>query len=324
MSESRQAELRQDEELARAHASLSYLVFEVSDLAAWDALLTRTIGLARGEDAPDGALTYRLDEQRARIFLKEGDADDLIAIGLELRDEESLSTLLARLELANVPSRDLAQEERFVKLRTEIIEPGGLPIELVVGPETMSAPELPLVPGGFKTGELGLGHIALRARSLKASQQFFERLLGFGLSDRIECELRGGYQVDIAFLHVNRRHHTVALGERLPKRIDHFMLETQTLEDLGSLYDRVFDHGVHVVKTLGQHPNDRMLSFYALTPSGIQFEIGHGGVVLEEGRAEPSVYREVSVFGHRSPRTYRDVHRSKAPQKHIQRREFHD
>lgn len=287
---------------------LAYLSFEVSDLAAWDRLLVETIGLERGKDAPDGALTYRLDENAARFFLKEGRADDLVALGFEVASDEALSRLLARLELANVRSKVLPGAPRFAETRMEILEPGGLPIELIAGADRLDPPKLPLVPGGFKTGDFGLGHIALRARSLEESRRFFEELLGFGLSDRIECELLGGYHVDIAFLHANRRHHTVALGEGLPKAIDHFMLETRTLEDLGRIYDRAFDHGVRVTKTLGQHPNDRMLGFYALTPSGIQFEIGHGGVEIDERRWEPSLYHEVSIFGHRSPRSYRDVH----------------
>ena len=36
------------------------------------------------------------------------------------------------------------------------------------------------------------------------------------------------------------------------------------------------------MQTLGRHPNDRMFSFYAKTPSGFQFEFGWGGREVDD------------------------------------------
>ena len=74
---------------SRVH-SLGYFLFEVSDLDAWDHFLTKVIGAERGEAHGEELVPYRTDERAARILLKSGPADDLIALGFEVLNEEAL------------------------------------------------------------------------------------------------------------------------------------------------------------------------------------------------------------------------------------------
>lgn len=291
---------------------LGYLVFEVRDLEAWDDLLVETIGATRGEIGADGARTYRFDEKRARLFLVPGEADDLVAMGFEARDTAAIDRVIARARAAGIDVAIGTAEEsadRFASALVRLREPAGLDLEIVAGLAITPAPlDTSRCEHGFVTGEQGLGHVALRAEDLKASRAFFEEVLGFRLTDRIQCELRGGFQVDVTFLHVNPRHHTVALGQGLPKRIDHFMVQTRALDDLGRIYDRCFDRGVRVTRTLGRHPNDRMLGFYAKTPSGFQFECGYGGVEVDDATWVPVTYDRISLWGHRPPSSNVNLH----------------
>ena len=64
--------------------SLGYFLFEVSDLDAWDHFLTQVIGVERGEALGEGLVPYRTDDRAARILLRRGPADDLIALGFEV------------------------------------------------------------------------------------------------------------------------------------------------------------------------------------------------------------------------------------------------
>ena len=50
------------------------------------------------------------------------------------------------------------------------------------------------------------------------------------------------------------------------------------MDDVGLAFDRALRGGVRITQTLGRHPNDRMFSFYAKTPSGFHFELGWGAV----------------------------------------------
>jgi 2,3-dihydroxybiphenyl 1,2-dioxygenase len=291
---------------------LAYLVFEVKDLDAWHDLLVEALGMTPGTRTVDGALGFRADEKEARVLVRAGDADDLVAMAFEVADEGAMRRVAARAREAGHRVEEGpagAARTRHARGLVRITEPSGLTIEIVHGLATASAPlDTTRCEHGFVTGDQGLGHVALRADDVDESRRFFEQVLGFRLTDRIRCELRGGYQVDVTFLHVNARHHTVALGSGLPKHLDHFMLQTRALDDLGRIYDRCFDRGVRVTKTLGRHPNDRMIGFYGRTPSGFQFECGYGGVEVDAASWTPATYDRISVWGHRPPGSNANVH----------------
>lgn len=285
--------------------SLGYFLFEVSDLDAWDHFLTRVIGLERGEALRRELVPYRMDERAARILLRRGAADDLVALGFEVPSEQALREVAARARAAGHPVEPAGAKEaeaRGVAGFVRTFEPGGVAIELFHGPVLADSPfGRHVVAAGFVTGEQGVGHLALRANDIAATQSYFEQVLRFTLSDHIRCTLPGDFQVDITFLHVNPRHHTVALGAGLPKHLHHFMLQMGSLDDVGAALDRAFASQVRIVQGLGRHPNDRMVSFYCVTPSGFECEVGWGGRTVDDATWEPATYDRISEWGHQSP-----------------------
>ncbi len=58
--------------------------------------------------------------------------------------------------------------------------------------------------------------------------------------------------------------------------------------------------GIPIASTLGRHTNDRMTSFYAVTPSGFQIEYGRGGVKIDDTTWDVRTY-DASTWGHRTP-----------------------
>jgi hypothetical protein len=79
------------------------------------------------------------------------------------------------------------------------------------------------------------------------------------------------------------------------------MLEARSIDDVGLAFDRTLRSGAKIIQTLGRHPNDRMFSFYAKTPSGFQFEFGWGGRIVDDSVWEPTTYDCISEWGHRRP-----------------------
>ena len=74
------------------------------------------------------------------------------------------------------------------------------------------------------------------------------------------------------------------------------------MDEVGLAFDRAVKAGVPIMQTIGRHPNDRMLSFYAKTPSGFQFEFGWGGREVDDATwQEGSVYDRISDWGHHPP-----------------------
>ena len=283
---------------------LGYLAFQVKDLGAWERFGADVLGLDVVGRRPDGGFALRMDGRAQRIQVEPGEADDLATVGLEVESPETLEALGEALRGAGV-SVEAGSEQQTAERRVERLlrlrDPAGNPVELFVGAARAAEPfRSKLVPEGFVAEEQGLGHIVLSAENHAESERFYAGLLGFRLSDHIRCEFHG-FAVDLAFFHVNRRHHSVAFGSRQKKRLHHFMLEVRSLDDVGLCFDRTLGAGLPIMQTLGRHPNDRMFSFYAKTPSGFQFEYGWGGREVDDATWKPTSYDRVSEWGHHPP-----------------------
>ena len=130
--------------------------------------------------------------------------------------------------------------------------------------------------------------------------RFAEDGLGMVLSDYVELGT-GEHLFRANFYHCNARHHTLALGflqaPLSPAKLHHLMLETVSTDNVGAAFDRAVAAGVPIPSGLGKHPNDRMFSFYSVTPAGFQVEFGTGGAMIDD--SWPVVrYDRVSAWGH--------------------------
>jgi extradiol dioxygenase len=280
-------------------ATLGYLGLEVSDLAAWRRFARDLLGLEIGAPRPDGALPLRMDDHAHRFLLHEGPADDVAYIGWELPDRAALDALAGRLERARVPVRAGTAAERAARGVEAMLwfeDPNGIRIELFQGPAIASEPfASDRIPSGFRTGDQGMGHVLVNARSSAETERFYREVLGFALTDYVESD-----RLCAVFLHVNPRHHSLAFAELpLPKRLHHVMLEVGSIDDVGMAFDRCQELGVPLQRTIGRHQNDRMVSFYGYTPSGFCFEIGWGGREVDDRNWEVRVYPGASDWGHR-------------------------
>lgn len=282
---------------------LGYLVFNVRRPDRWTDFCRSMLGLPEPAVNRDGSLGYQIDDTMQRLVVETGQADDLAAIGLECTDE-ALDDLVARLQTAGAEvdtgPRDLRERRRVTRLH-RVADPAGNWIELHTEPETAAQRFTSgLMPGGFRTGDLGLGHAVLVSRNFEAMERFYVDLLGFGVSERLAAKV-GPIRVRGTFLHCNRRHHSLALFDLpLRKRLHHFMLQANDLADVGVAFERAGRGKVPLSLGLGQHPDpDGTFSFYGQTPSGFDFEIGAGGKEIE-----PAGWREMetgitSVWGHK-------------------------
>ena len=287
-------------------SQLGYLVFEVADVARFEHFATEVLGLAVGERTADGGFTLRMDGHRQRFFVRPGPLDDVAAVGWEVDAQETLDALEAGLTQAGVPTTRASEQacaERGVRRMLCLNDPHGLPLELYADPRPADAPFVSsVVPAGFCADALGLGHVVVAAADRVASMAFYRDLLGFVHSDDVVTETYG-FKVHISFMHCNPRHHSLAVGPALGKRIHHFMVEARDLDAVGLAYDRALKNGIRITQMLGRHPNDRMLSFYALTPAGFSFEFGWGGLqIADEAHWQPVVYDRISDWGHHPPR----------------------
>lgn len=287
-----------------AAMNLAYLVFSVRKPQRWMQFCDTMLGLPAPVSNSDGSFGYRLDAASQRLILTEGRADDLAALGLECADDNALDAVLERLRAAGqapLAAGAAAAAARRVRRLYLLDDPEGNRVELCAGLERAVAPfRSPAFPGGFRTGELGLGHAVLVSHDLAAMERFYVDALGFGVSERLATRV-GPMDIRGTFLHCNRRHHTLALFEMpLRKRMHHFMLEANALADVGTAFERAQRAKVPLSLGIGQHPDpDGTFSFYGATPSGFDFEIGAGGKEIEPAQWQTLRTDVTSSWGHK-------------------------
>jgi 2,3-dihydroxybiphenyl 1,2-dioxygenase len=289
---------------------LGYLGIGVSDVDAWKRFAAHTLGLQVHDPDSDGTLFLKMDEYHHRFALHANGHDDVDYVGWEVADEHALQAIRGQLEEAGVAittgSADLMTQRRVVDLIV-FDDPDGLRTEVFYGPlVNYDRPfASPRAISGFETGTQGLGHIVLAVENVERSIHFYRDVLGMRISDFVQTSRLAPAESTsrrMAFFHCNPRHHSVAfLGALIKPRLRHFMLQAQSLDDVGSTYTLCQDEGVPVNRTLGRHTNDHMVSFYMESPSGFEVEYGWGARTVDDSTWQVQQHTTGSMWGHRAP-----------------------
>lgn len=282
--------------------SLGYVALNVTKMADWQKLLENVFGLEPRPRENSGSLDYRMDRYHHRLTLNPAAEDGLSALGWELESMAALEALVETLRARQIevtPGNKALCAERKVKAIYKFHEPMiGVPTEIYYGPlvsNTAFSPRRGI--SGYKTGGLGLGHVVFWVKDLQQTLDFYMQVMGFHISDYIAWD-----DNDAVFLHCNARHHTLAVMAEAPGRpagkLNHIMLEANSLDDVGYGYDIVRDQGIPVMIEPGKHSNDHMQSFYLQTPSGFWMEYGFGGMEIGPNW-EIKNYDQPMLWGHR-------------------------
>jgi len=280
---------------------LGYLGLGVSSLADWKNFAANIVGLEVVDGAAPDECYLRMDNWHHRIILKEDGTDDLSYLGFRVAGVEEFRQMHKKLVDAGVKVRIGTPEEADERHVLEIMkfeDPSENPLEIFHGPHVQA--DFPFHPGRrmhgrFKTGAGGLGHLILRETvGFEKTYEFF-KLLGMRGSVEYKIPLPGAPKpIELMFMHCNERDHTVAFGAPPNKRINHLMLEYETLDDVGLTYELVQRSDVKVGIAPGRHANDHMYSFYYMTPSGWMLESGWGA----RAATHQSEYYQRDTYGH--------------------------
>jgi 2,3-dihydroxybiphenyl 1,2-dioxygenase len=278
---------------------LGYMGIGVKDLDAWKEFASNIVGFEVADDGERDRCYLRMDYWHHRMILHRDDSDDLAYLGFRVAGPQEFHEMRGQLEAAGIKYRvgsDQEAAERRVLEVMKLEDPDGNPIDIFHGPEVQFAK--PFHPGRrmhgrFSTGTGGLGHCIIRERDPEAACRFYRAL---GMRGGVEYKVPIGNQVvQLMFMHCNDRDHTVAFGIGDPRRrLNHVMIESDNLDDVGMTYDLVRSSKIPIAITPGKHSNDHMYSFYFRNPSGWMFEYGWGG----RPATHQSEYYVGDVYGH--------------------------
>ena len=296
-------------------SQLGYLGFGVSDPDAWCEFATEVLGLQENGGNARGSAFYRMDSHHYRFEVCPSGEDDLLWAGWEAKDEVVFRAIAQQVRALGIEVTECnAQEaaERRVLGLVRFQDPEGLQTEVYHGPLIDHKPFIsPRGVRGFKADKQGLGHFVMMVRDLDVMLDFYMRALGVKISDFINIA-RGPRQLRVCFTHVNPRHHSLAMVGQAPgshpqsafttaKKINHFMIETNELDDVGVALDIFKQRGMPVGQ-IGKHTNDWMISFYGHTPSGFSVEYGwNGRSIDDEATWQVQHLNVASLWGHAMP-----------------------
>jgi 3,4-dihydroxy-9,10-secoandrosta-1,3,5(10)-triene-9,17-dione 4,5-dioxygenase len=284
--------------------ALGYVVAESTDVAKWKHYAHHVLGMGTSA-APNGGLYLKMDEREFRIAVVPGHADRYFASGWDVASERDFDTAVAHLKKNGtevVEATDQVRTERNAQKLVTFPDPSGNRHELRFGDTGKTAPfKSPIGVKGFKTGAQGAGHTVLPSLQFDASLKFFREVLGFGLSDIFNFKPAPEAPVmRIYFLHAaSGRHHSLALAEMpSPSGCVHLMVEVNDKADVDLAEQRREKHGVKLMATMGQHENDKMTSFYMMTPGNFALEYGWGGISVDPATWKTTETKQVSIWGH--------------------------
>lgn len=259
--------------------ALGYILVSTPKVDEWRTFARDTLGLQADETGQPEYLRLRMDEKSQRLLVRRADAPATLTMGFEVENAGAMAQVAQSLAQAGyaISSGAAAEiEQRCVSDMFHFVDPDGNRVEVAYGLQNASTDFVPSRPtGGFRTGELGMGHVALKAGRFREMCSLYRDVLNFGLSDYA----RDPFPVE--FFHVNARHHTVGIADTgTGPGIYHVMLEYNEWDDVGRALDIALENPDSISVTLGRHSNDHVTSFYVACPDGWLIEMGWGARLI--------------------------------------------
>ncbi|MBA5689917.1 VOC family protein [Rugamonas apoptosis] len=284
---------------------MGYAVIESRKTDAWRLLLGEALGM-QAEIQSDQSLSARMDDHVRRLIVVPGPSEDLQALGMELADEQALAVVLKRLAKRGIDVKEsttAAAQQRGVHRFWHFTGPKGLTIELYHQPRLVGAPPR-MATSGFITGDKGFGHVAMSTRRPDQMKQFWREIFDIRHTDDVHYTI-SGVPMLFEFMRFNPRHHSIAFVytpkirlDPIRTRIQHLEVQAATLDDLGAAWERCRALGLTIAMSVGQHANDKAISFYVATPSGFDIEFGWNPLEVDEASWDPAVWTRISTWGH--------------------------
>jgi len=268
--------------------SLGYVGVQSPAADTWLTIGPDVFGLevsGRSDSSGERVIRVSWDDRAYRLALHPGPEHRLAYLGWEFPDSKALDAAVAELRQSGIAVTDSTPEERrdrSVRYLYSFSDPFGHRHEFFSGQLAFEGK----FHGGhstsrFVTGDQGLGHVVLVVPDIERAVEFFTGVLGLKTSDIINLGKPFG---EMWFLRAaNPRHHSLGVvGIEGMTGLHHIMVETTNPDAVGKAYDAAQKAKLPIASTLGRHVGDHMLSFYARTPTGFDFEIGWDSVRVDD------------------------------------------
>ena len=178
-------------------------------------------------------------------------------------------------DLTELASRACAEGGTIVRPIAPLDEPGQGAAVTILGPQGhvlrfVQGDELHLDATIEKDFPSRLAHVNLNCKDIAATQAYFEKALGFDLTDRSNM---------MSFLRCNDDHHAVVLADTDVDGMNHIAFLMPDFESVMRGSGRMIDHGFPIGWGVGRHGPGNNIFAYFVDPFG--FVIEHTAEVLQ-------------------------------------------
>ena len=261
-------------------SDLQYVALAVPDLAAEREFFGKTWGLTEvGEE--DGCVYFAAEgsEQSYVVRLRQDDERKTDLIGFSAASRADVDALFLQVQTAGAKIiSEPAEKHGFAGgYGFRCFDSEGRALEVLCEAQTRQARTL--APG--EAIPTGLSHIVLHSPDHKALVAFYEKALGFDLSDWI-----GEF---MAFLRCNPVHHRLAILPG-PPALNHVAFDVLSVDEVMRGLGRMHQNGVKLQWGPGRHTAGNNTFSYYETPNGNVVEYTSDLEEVDEMTWEPTTF----------------------------------
>lgn len=243
---------------------IRYVRLGTPDVAAATRFACDVVGLELGRQ--EGRSAYlRSDDRDHTLVYFEGDPQDH-TVGFELRGMDELEAAATALDAADIAVRAGTAEEcaaRAVKAFVNFRDLNGSSIDLVAQPHHSGVRHWP----SHDAGITGFSHIGLCSADPARDENFWTRMLGARVSDRIG---------PAPLLRIDEVHHKIALLPAQRVGVQHINHQVRSVDDIMRAWYRLQKMGVRIMFGPGRHPTSGAIFLYFEGPDGMVYEYSSG------------------------------------------------
>lgn len=216
----------------------------------------RVVGLVVAHREPDGTTYMTTGRDLHCIVLRPSDQNRLDRVALSLPEAVSAADAVAGLKALGVDAQIATDAEPNVRECVDLLDAEGHRVRLLAGTGGSGAAE-----SGRGYAPQKLGHLARRVRDPQAAVDFYERALGFRVSDWI-----GDFFV---FLRCNSDHHALNfVASDNPGDVHHLAFQLHDHSHLAQACDLLAREGTPLIWGPGRHGAGHNIYAYYRDPDG--------------------------------------------------------
>ena len=221
---------------------------------------TEVIGAKVTESEADGSAYLSLGLDHHNIALRASAQTGMRCFGLQVTKDIAIEDWATRIKKHGLNPSIKTDARPGVSKLVEVVEPGGHLLQLY---SQMSLP----APGFGARGIVPnkLGHIAIMSPEAQRSVQFFEDVLGFSITDRIEP--------GATFLTCNRDHHVLNLVTAPFQKLHHIAFELKGRSQHHDAADLLSSNQIPIVWGPARHTAGHNLASYHFDPDQVLVEL---------------------------------------------------